>query len=500
MARHAQPAGRGRRRRRLTARSSARSRVSRLLEHLLPARPGGRVTTVLVVVGVRRGLRADRHRADPPGRRRAGRRRGDGACSGWSTPRRRSSASETGVDWNVIFLLLGMMVIVSVVKQTGVFEYVAIWAAKRARGRPFAMMVMLVVITALASALLDNVTTVLLIAPVTLLVCDRLGAAAGAVPDRRGAGLQHRRHRDPDRRPAQHHHRQPGRAVLQRLPGQPRAAVIVLVAGRLPRLCRVHVPVGLRATTPKRVAALMALDERDVIRDRGLLIRSGVVLSPCWSASSPTRALHLEPSLVALLGAGALVARLAAGRRPSSSRRSSGRPWSSSWACSSWSAPWSRSASSAASDPAVADAVGDNYLLAVTGAAVRLRRTVRDRRQHPVRRDHDPDRQRTSSMPARRLGAAQRRCGGRWPSAPTSAATPPPSGASANVVIIGIAARNGHPISFWHFTKYGRRRRRRSPSPWRGSTSGCATSPSRDRRRSSPRTGHADRGHHERTP
>ena len=84
-------------------------------------------------------------------------------------------SEETGVDWNVIGLLLGMMIIVSVVKQTGVFEYLAIWSAKRARGRPFAVMVMLVVITAFASALLDNVTTVLLIAPVTLLVCDRLG-------------------------------------------------------------------------------------------------------------------------------------------------------------------------------------------------------------------------------------------------------------------------------------------------------------------------------------
>ena len=84
-------------------------------------------------------------------------------------------SEETGVDWNVIFLLLGMMIIVSVIKQTGVFEYLAIWSAKRARGRPFAVMVMLIVITAVASALLDNVTTVLLIAPVTLLVCDRLG-------------------------------------------------------------------------------------------------------------------------------------------------------------------------------------------------------------------------------------------------------------------------------------------------------------------------------------
>ena len=76
-------------------------------------------------------------------------------------------------------------------------------------------------VTAVASALLDNVTTVLLIAPVTLLVCERLGATAGAVPDRRGHRLQHRRHRHPGRRPAEHHHRQPGRAGLQRLPDPP---------------------------------------------------------------------------------------------------------------------------------------------------------------------------------------------------------------------------------------------------------------------------------------
>lgn len=85
---------------------------------------------------------------------------------------------ETGIDWDVIFLLLGMMIIVSVLRQTGVFEYVAIWSAKRARGSPLRVMILLVLVTALASALLDNVTTVLLIAPVTLLVCDRLAITA----------------------------------------------------------------------------------------------------------------------------------------------------------------------------------------------------------------------------------------------------------------------------------------------------------------------------------
>src|SRR6202007_2079838 len=80
----------------------------------------------------------------------------------------------TGIDWDVLFLLFGMMIIVSVLRQTGVFEYTAIWAAKRARGSPLRIMILLVLVTAFASALLDNVTTVLLIAPVTLLVCERL--------------------------------------------------------------------------------------------------------------------------------------------------------------------------------------------------------------------------------------------------------------------------------------------------------------------------------------
>ena len=84
-------------------------------------------------------------------------------------------SEDSGIDWNVIFLLLGMMIIVGILQQSGIFEFIAIWAAKLAKGRPFVIMVMLVIITAVLSAFLDNVTTVLLIAPVTLLICDRLG-------------------------------------------------------------------------------------------------------------------------------------------------------------------------------------------------------------------------------------------------------------------------------------------------------------------------------------
>jgi len=79
-----------------------------------------------------------------------------------------------GVDWNVIVLLVSMMLIVILMRPTGVFEYVAIKSARVGKGEPFRIMVIFAVVTAVISALLDNVTTVLLIAPVTLLIADAL--------------------------------------------------------------------------------------------------------------------------------------------------------------------------------------------------------------------------------------------------------------------------------------------------------------------------------------
>lgn len=79
------------------------------------------------------------------------------------------------IDFNTIGLLIGMMVIVLILKRTGVFQYIAIKAAKIAKGEPWKIMVLFAVATAIASALLDNVTTILLIAPVTLVITDTLG-------------------------------------------------------------------------------------------------------------------------------------------------------------------------------------------------------------------------------------------------------------------------------------------------------------------------------------
>ncbi|MBO0565020.1 hypothetical protein EXQ39_19990 [Clostridium botulinum] len=78
------------------------------------------------------------------------------------------------IDFNTIGLLVGMMIIVNITKRTGVFEYIAIKAAKFSKGNPIKILILFSVITAILSGLLDNVTTVLLIVPVTLVITKTL--------------------------------------------------------------------------------------------------------------------------------------------------------------------------------------------------------------------------------------------------------------------------------------------------------------------------------------
>ncbi len=79
-----------------------------------------------------------------------------------------------GVDYNVIFLLVGMMVIINITRTSGLFEWLAVWIAQAADARPFPMLALLTIATAVISAFLNNVTTVLLIAPVTIDIARRL--------------------------------------------------------------------------------------------------------------------------------------------------------------------------------------------------------------------------------------------------------------------------------------------------------------------------------------
>ncbi len=214
-------------------------------------------------------------------------------------------SEDTGIEWNVIFLLLGMMVIVSVLRRTGVFEFVAIWCAKRSRGKPYQLMVLLCVLTAVASAVLDNVTTILLIAPVTFLVCDRLalqpvpfliaevlasniGGAATLVGDPPNIIIA-------------------SRADLSfndfLVNMAPWVVVLMIVyCGMCRFLFR-----SAFVFDAERAEAVMSLDEREAIKDKGLLIKSLLVLTVVVAAFVLHPVLHYEPSVVALLGAGVLM-------------------------------------------------------------------------------------------------------------------------------------------------------------------------------------------------
>ena len=78
------------------------------------------------------------------------------------------------IDWNVIFLLAGMMIIANILRETGLFQWIAVQAVKLGQGNPFYILIILSAVTAVSSALLDNVTVVILVAPVTLFVASRL--------------------------------------------------------------------------------------------------------------------------------------------------------------------------------------------------------------------------------------------------------------------------------------------------------------------------------------
>ncbi|MBN2829952.1 MAG: ArsB/NhaD family transporter [Candidatus Cloacimonetes bacterium] len=79
-----------------------------------------------------------------------------------------------GVDWNVIFLLIGMMMVMSVLKDTGIFQYIAIKTAKFAKAKPLRIMLLMFMVTAFVSAMLDNVTTVMMLVPIALLIANEL--------------------------------------------------------------------------------------------------------------------------------------------------------------------------------------------------------------------------------------------------------------------------------------------------------------------------------------
>lgn len=357
---------------------------------------------------------------------------------------------ETGIDWNVIFLLFGMMVIVGVLRQTGVFEYVAIWAAKKARGRPFRVMTLLCLITAIASAGLDNVTTVLLIAPVTLLVCEKIGVRpvpfliAEALASNIG-----------------------GTATLV---GDPPNLIVASRSGLgfndfLVNLGPIVVVmliafVGLSrflfrkdfAANPGQVAEVMELDEREAIQDPALLVRSLIVLVLVLAAFTLHTVIHLEPSVVALLGAGVLIA--VSGLRPQSYLVDI------EWETLLFFAGLFMLVGSLVKT-GVIDHVAA-WLVTVTGDSVpvAMMTLLWGSAVLSAIVDNIPFVATMSPVVDQLVNGGGPFAGqnGLWWALLLGAdlgGNATAIGASANVVVAGIAKKSGHPISFWEFTRYG---------------------------------------------
>ena len=215
------------------------------------------------------------------------------------------SSSVSYVDINTIGVLVGMMLFVAVVKESGLFEYIAIRAAKLAKGRPWAIMVSFIVITAVLSAFLDNVTTVLLIGPMTLAITNMLkvdpvpffmtqimasniGGTATLIGDPPNIMIGSAG----------------GLSFTDFVCNTGLAVVFVLtvtvvcfyfIYGR-----RLHVH-------PEEMAAVMQLDETKAIKDRPLLIKSVVMIALVILAFIFHDTLGLESSVIALAAAAVMI-------------------------------------------------------------------------------------------------------------------------------------------------------------------------------------------------
>lgn len=209
------------------------------------------------------------------------------------------------IDFNTIGLLIGMMIIVGIARQSGVFEYLAIKSAKMTGGRPLAILAVLSLITAVASALLDNVTSVLLIVPITFAITDRLNVSplpylfAEIISSNIG-----------------------GTATLI---GDPPNIMIGSATGlgfmdfltnlALPALVILLVTVGIMLflyrktlkTTRSYIDDLLKLDEKSFIKDWRLMKQATFIIGLTIAGFLLHQMLHLESATIALLGASLLM-------------------------------------------------------------------------------------------------------------------------------------------------------------------------------------------------
>lgn len=206
------------------------------------------------------------------------------------------------IDFNTLGLLIGMMIIVNITAETGLFKYMAVWSAKKAGGHPVKILIYLSLITAIGSAFLDNVTTVLLMVPVTysitrqlrvdpipymiaIIIASNTGGTATMIGD------------PPNIMIGSQVPELTFMAFIQNLT----PIIILIMAAFLPLLVLIFRK--RIKTTPELMQQVMELNEKDMITDRKLLIQSVSVLAITIAGFFLHQLIHLESATVALTGA-----------------------------------------------------------------------------------------------------------------------------------------------------------------------------------------------------
>ena len=210
-----------------------------------------------------------------------------------------------GIDFSTIALLTGMMVLVAIARRCGMFEYLAVWSAQKGRAQPWAILAMLSVVTAFVSALLDNVTTVLLIAPVTLVIsryletppypflfaevfASNVGGTATLIGD------------PPNIIIGSAAHLSFNDFVVNLTP-----VIIVVMAAQL---VATHLIWGRRMrASPEARTRIMALDRDGLIVDPKLMRSCLFVIAGVIAAFVFAGWLHLQPGTIAMFGAAILM-------------------------------------------------------------------------------------------------------------------------------------------------------------------------------------------------
>ncbi|MFC6603100.1 ArsB/NhaD family transporter [Ectobacillus funiculus] len=216
------------------------------------------------------------------------------------------SAFTTHIQWETITLLIGMMMLVNITSKSGVFEFVAIKAAKAAKGQPIRILLLLSLLTAVGSAFLDNVTTVLLVVPVTLsitrilqvnpipyliseVIFSNVGGTATLIGD------------PPNIMIGSANKRLDFNAFLLNL-----TPVVLVITITLLAILYLLYRKQLQ-TTSEQIQVLLSLREKDYIRDATLLKKSLSVLALTILGFILHSVIHVDAAVIALTGATVLM-------------------------------------------------------------------------------------------------------------------------------------------------------------------------------------------------